>query len=118
MLIIKSWNFNFFPLFFFQIYIAEIAQPQHRGWLAGITTPTLAFGALISYALGAMVSWHYVAIFGAFIPLAMLPGLLFLHDSPYWYLQNANEKKALQVMENFRSKSSNCLGELLAISDR
>jgi len=100
-----------------QIYIAEIAQPQHRGWLAGITTPTLAFGALISYALGAMVSWHYVAIFGAFIPLAMLPGLLFLHDSPYWYLQNANEKKALQVMENFRSKSSNCLGELLAISD-
>lgn len=100
-----------------QIYIAEIAQPQHRGWLAGITPPCLAFGALISYAMGAMVSWHYVAIFGAFIPLAMLPGLFFLHDSPYWYLQNANEKKALQVMENFRSKSSNCLGELLAISD-
>ena len=100
-----------------QIYIAEIAQPQHRGWLSGITTPTLAFGALVSYGLGALVSWHYVAIIGIFIPFIMIPGLLFLHDSPYWYLQNGDEKKALQIMEHFRSKDSNSLAELLAISD-
>jgi len=100
-----------------QIYLAEIAQPQHRGWLSGITTPMLAFGALVSYGLGALVSWHYVAIIGVFIPFLMLPGLIFLHDSPYWYLQNGDEKKALQVMEHFRSKDSNSLAELLAISD-
>jgi facilitated trehalose transporter len=101
----------------FQIYIAEIAQPQHRGWLGGMTTPVLALGSVLSYILGALVSWHYVAILGAIIPLSMILGLLYLHDSPYWYLQNGDEKKALKVMEAFRSSESNCLGELLAISD-
>merc|ERR1712018_1073692 len=51
-----------------QTYIAEIAQPQHRGWLGGLTTPILAFGTLISYGLGSCVSWHYIAIIGSVIP--------------------------------------------------
>lgn len=100
-----------------QTYIAEIAQPQHRGWLGGLTTPVLAFGALTSYGLGALVSWHYVAIFGLCIPLLLIPGLCFLHDSPYWYLQKGDEKKALNVMEKFRQEGSNALAELLAVSD-
>lgn len=100
-----------------QIYIAEIAQPQHRGWLGGLTMPILGMGSFVAYSLGAIMSWHYVAIFGAIIPLCLIPGLLWLHDSPYWYLQNNNDKKALQVMERFRSADSVALGELLAISD-
>ncbi len=100
-----------------QIYIAEIAQPQHRGWLCGITMPTLAFGSFLSYSLGAVMSWHYVAILGAVIVILMIPGLMYLHDSPYWYLQNGKERKALAVMERFRSADTNALSELLAISD-
>ncbi len=100
-----------------QTYIAEIAQPQHRGWLGGLTTPILAFGALISYGLGAVISWHYVAIFGLCIPLCLVPGLLYLQDSPYWYLQKGDEKKALNVIEKFRQDGSNALAELLAVSD-
>ena len=81
----------------FQTYIAEIAQPQHRGWLGGLTSPILAFGALLSYCLGSLISWHYVAIIGIFIPLSMIPGLFLLPDTPYWYIQQGDEKKALQV---------------------
>ena len=84
-------------LFTFQTYIAEIAQPQHRGWLGGLTSPILAFGALLSYCLGSLISWHYVAIIGIFIPLSMIPGLFLLPDTPYWYIQQGDEKKALQV---------------------
>ena len=100
-----------------QTYIAEIAQPQHRGWLGGLTTPILAFGTLISYGLGSCVSWQYIAIVGAFVPVLLIPGLLLLHDSPYWHLQKGEEKKALAVMESFRKEGSNSLAELLAISD-
>jgi len=100
-----------------QTYIAEIAQPQHRGWLGGLTSPILAFGALTSYSLGSLISWHYVAIIGIFIPLLMIPGLFVLHDTPYWYIQKGDEKKALQVIEKFRQQGSNSLAELLAVSD-
>ena len=86
-----------------QTYIAEIAQPQHRGWLGGLTSPILAFGALVSYSLGSIISWHYVAIIGIFIPLIMVPGLFLLPDTPYWYIQKGDEKKALQVILNLNT---------------
>jgi len=100
-----------------QIYVAEIAQPQHRGWLGGLTTPMMALGALLSYVLGSVISWHYVAAMGVFIPLLMVPLLAFLPDSPYRFLQLGDEKKALQVIEKFRKQGSNALAELLAIAD-
>jgi len=100
-----------------QTYIAEIAQPQHRGWLGGLTSPILAFGALLSYCLGSLISWHYVAIIGIFIPLSMIPGLFLLSDTPYWYIQQGDEKKALQVIEKFREQGANSLAELWAVSD-
>jgi len=100
-----------------QTYIAEIAQPQHRGWLGGLTSPILAFGALLSYCLGSLISWHYVAIIGIFIPLSMIPGLFVLPDTPYWYIQKGDEKKALQVIEKFREQGANSLAELWAVSD-
>jgi len=100
-----------------QTYVAEIAQPQHRGWLGGLTSPILAFGALLSYCLGSLISWHYVAIIGIFIPLSMIPGLFLLPDTPYWYIQQGDEKKALQVIEKFREQGANSLAELWAVSD-
>jgi len=100
-----------------QIYVAEIAQPQHRGWLGGLTTPTMALGALLSYGLGSVISWHYVAAMGVFIPMLMVPLVAFLPDSPYRFLQLGDEKKALQVIEKFRKQGANALAELLAIAD-
>jgi len=100
-----------------QIYVAEIAQPQHRGWLGGLSTPIMSFGALLSYALGSVISWHYVAVMGVFIPIIMLPLLAFLPDTPYRFLKLGDQKTALKVMEKFREQGANALGELLAISD-
>jgi facilitated trehalose transporter len=99
------------------IYIAEIAQPHHRGWLSAVTVPSIGLGTLISYTLGSLICWHWVAVIACFFPVALIPGLLFLSDSPYWYLQQTDEKKALQVMERFRAPQSNYLNELLAIID-
>ena len=87
-----------YPILFFQVFIAEIAQPQHRGWLCSLTMPIMAFGTLLAYSLGAAMSWHYVAVFGAFIPILLLLALGFIFDSPYWYMQQGDDKKACQVM--------------------
>ena len=84
-----------------QVYIAEIAQPQHRGWLCSLTMPIMALGTLISYSLGAAMSWHYVAVVGGCIPVILLVALTFISDSPYWYMQQGEDKKACQVNHVF-----------------
>merc|ERR1711881_585310 len=58
------------------VYVAEIAQPQHRGTLGAITLPALATGTLLCYCLGSIIDWHFVAMVGAVIPLILIPGLL------------------------------------------
>ena len=84
--------------FFAQVYIAEIAQPQHRGWLCSLTMPVMALGTLVSYSLGAVMSWHYVAVVGGCVTVILLIALAFISDSPYWYMQQGDDKKACQVI--------------------
>merc|ERR1712088_205836 len=99
------------------VYVAEIAQPQYRGMLSAITMPALATGTLLSYCLGSIIDWHFVAIIAATIPIILIPGLLLISNSPYWYLQQGEDKKALQAIEKFRTADVNGLSELLAIAD-
>lgn len=63
------------------------------------------------------MSWQWVSVIAVTFPILVIPGLIFLSDSPYWYLQQGQDKKALKVMERFRSSDANVLAELLAISD-
>ena len=100
-----------------QIYVAEISQPQHRGVLTAITIPSMALGTLISYCLGYIITWNFIAIIGAVIPVVLIPGLLMISNSPQWYLKHGQEKLAVQAMERFRSSDANGLSELLAIAD-
>ena len=44
-------------------------------------------GTLLAYTLGSVTCWHWVAVTAAAFPVLLIPGLLFLSDSPYWYLQ-------------------------------
>ena len=77
--------------------------------LSAITMPAIAAGTLLSYCLGSMLDWHYVAVVAAAIPLIMIPGLLLISNSPYWYLQKGEDKKALRAMEKFRASDANGL---------
>lgn len=106
---------GYFPTL--QTYVTEIAQPQHRGTLNAIAIPVLATGTFLVYCLGAILDWNIVAAIAVGIPVLMAPGLLLISNSPYWYLQMGDEKKALQAMEKFRSSEANGLSELLAIAD-
>ena len=65
--------------------------------------PALATGTLLSYCLGSIIDWHFVAVIAAAIPIVLIPGLLLISNSPYWYLQQGEDKKALQAIEKFQS---------------
>ncbi len=80
-----------------QVYVAEIAQPHVRGVLSAVTVPTIGLGTLAAYSLGAVCGWQVVAALALIPALLLAPGLAILHDSPYWYLQQGQEKKALKV---------------------
>lgn len=99
------------------IYVAEISQPQHRGFLSAITLPAVAMGSLLAYCLGSLIPWNMVAIVGVVIPVVLMPGLFMVSNSPHWYLKRGEEKLAVQAMEKFRSSDANGLSELLAIAD-
>ena len=65
--------------------------------------PALATGTLLSYCLGSIIDWHFVAVIAAALPIILIPGLLLISDSPYWHLQKGEDKKALQAIEKFRT---------------
>merc|ERR1719483_413832 len=44
-----------------QIYVGVITQPEHRGWLSGLTVPIMAIGVLSMYAVGSIIPWHLAA---------------------------------------------------------
>jgi sugar porter (SP) family MFS transporter len=100
-----------------QVYISEIAQPHHRGWLGGLTVPILSLGMLCAYALGSTLSWHWVAVIACAFPVFLAVSLLFLEDTPYWYLAKGDERKALEVMLKYRESNANALAELLCIAE-
>lgn len=100
-----------------QVFVAEMAQPQHRMWLCGLTLPVLALGSLLAFVIGSTTSWFYVAIVGVCLPLFVVHTLRFVHDTPYWCLLQGDDKKAVQMMEKFRAPDANGLSELMAISD-
>lgn len=87
-----------------QIFVCEIAQPVHRGWLSAITVPTLGVGTLLIYVLGSLLPWHLAAAACVPVPILLVLSLLLLWDSPYWYLHSGQDKKAHQALQMFRSK--------------
>lgn len=71
----------------------------------------------MSYCLGSLVQPRYVAAMASVIPILLVPGLLFLPDSPHWYLVRGEDRLALKAMERLRSSDANGLSELLAMAD-
>lgn len=98
-----------------QIYVGEITQPRHRGWLSALTVPITAIGVLTMYVVGSILPWHLAAASCTPVPLLMVFFLMFYWDSPYWYAHIGKEKTALQALEQFRGQDSNSDREMCQI---
>jgi len=101
-----------------QIYVAELSQPQHRGWLSGLTVPIMAIGVLTMYLVGSWLPWHLAAATCIPVPCLLVYSLFFFWDSPYWYFQMGKDKSALSSLEQFRGKDAHVVSEVFQIQEQ
>lgn len=100
-----------------QIYVAEITQAKHRGWLQALTVPIMSIGTLVMYTIGSYLPWHLAAAISAAVPVILGICLYFLYESPYWYTSRGEEKMAYEALQRFRGSEENCISETFQIQE-
>jgi len=98
-----------------QIFVAEITEARHRGWLSGLTLPMMSIGVLLMYTLGSWLPWHWAAASCTAVPVILAASLYTYHDSPYWYFSIGKEKAAHAALEQFRGPGANIVSEVFTI---
>ncbi|KUJ07595.1 MFS transporter [Mollisia scopiformis] len=91
---------------FGQLYIQECAPSKYRGVMIGAATYWIIFGALIgtivdnfTVPFGGKKSYLVPLGIALIMPGIIAVGLLFLPESPRWFLQTNNEEKARSALE-------------------
>ncbi|KAL3267466.1 hypothetical protein HHI36_011589 [Cryptolaemus montrouzieri] len=84
------------------MYVAEIAHPKIRGFLAGTIYVMELGGVLLVYCIAPFVSIRIPPMVGASIVITQLVIFPFLPESPYYHLYKGNEKAALKSLRRLR----------------
>jgi len=100
-----------------QIYVTEITQTEHRGWMGGLSLPLAGIGVLTMYVLGSLLPWNYTALICILPPVLMAVCLSKMWDTPYSYLIQGKEKEAHFAMEIFRSGDPASVDEIFVIQE-
>jgi len=98
-----------------QIFVAEITEAKHRGWLSGLTMPMMSIGVLLMYTMGSWLAWHYAAAICTLVPCILVLSIYNYYDSPYWYFSIGKEKSAHMAIEKFRGPGTNVVSEVFNI---
>ncbi|KAF5307086.1 hypothetical protein FQR65_LT07145 [Abscondita terminalis] len=85
-----------------QVYIAEIAHQDKRGSYGSISFIGLSFGILLVYILGSALQWRVVAGLSILLPIVSAIMLLYLPESPVWYIRKGKIDKAMKACLWFR----------------
>ncbi|KAL1564467.1 sugar transporter ERD6-like 6 [Salvia divinorum] len=86
------------------VYIAEIAPQNLRGALGSVNQLSVTIGILLSYLLGLLVEWRFLAVLGILPCLILIPGLFFIPESPRWLAKMGmtdDFEASLQVLRGF-----------------
>jgi len=101
-----------------QIYVVEISQTLHRGWLAGLTIPILATGVLAMHLVGSWLAWPYAAALAVIVPCLLAGFSALLWDTPYWLTcQENKEKSAMSALQHFRGRDLGSLEETIQMQE-
>ncbi|XP_059484916.1 uncharacterized protein LOC132202182 [Neocloeon triangulifer] len=86
-----------------RIYTSEISTPRKRGALTSLASLAISIGVLLGYSLGALFYWPVVAILSSLVPLtAVILSLIYLPETPTWYLTNKREIEARVALQAVR----------------
>lgn len=85
-------------------YLAEISEPDIRGFLGGTFMSTLAFGLLLENVMLYFLSISTAAYISSSFTILTLLFLPYLPESPYYFLLHREEVKAKKSLRKFRRR--------------
>ncbi|XP_054277682.1 facilitated trehalose transporter Tret1-like isoform X2 [Macrosteles quadrilineatus] len=88
------------------IYLCEIAEPEVRGALNTLFILMAYVGIMFEYCIGPRVSYTELSMISACIPVTFVMLLLWVPESPYFYLMKGNRKKAGKALAWLRCAES------------
>uniref|UniRef100_A0A2P2HXB0 Facilitated trehalose transporter Tret1-2 homolog n=1 Tax=Hirondellea gigas TaxID=1518452 RepID=A0A2P2HXB0_9CRUS len=80
------------------VYLGETIQAEIRGTLGLLPTTLGNGGILICFLAGAYVNWSVLAYIGAIIPLIFLLMMIFVPETPRWYISKDREEDAYRSL--------------------
>lgn len=86
------------------IYLCEIADPKVRGALNSLFLVLAYCGIMFEYAVGPAVTFRSLSLASAFVPATFVAALLWIPESPYYYLMKGNRKRAGKALAWLRCK--------------
>lgn len=96
----------------FQIYLAECTDSDFRGITINVGYVSLSVGFLLTFSLGAVMNWRYLAWSGIIFPMVTLFGLFILPETPLWLIRNGNIDKAYKNLLWLRGDANIARNEL------
>lgn len=103
------------------IYIAEISDKKHRGFLVSFseiaTNIGIVFGfssSLVFASLNESIRWRVMVSMGVVLPIIMLLLVKFvLPESPRWLIANGKEEEAREVLKKVYVKDSKAIDPII-----
>ncbi|MEV5479742.1 MULTISPECIES: sugar porter family MFS transporter [Streptomyces] len=84
------------------LYLSEIAPAHIRGRLVSFNSLMIVSGQLLAYLLNAVLAhwaaWRWMLGLAALPAVALSVGLLFLPDTPRWYISKGRRDEAARVL--------------------
>lgn len=94
------------------VYVAESVPAKVRGFLGSVIQLSAFFGVLVSYVLGLVLEWNYLAIALAVFPILCAVSMFFMPESPRWQIQRGHREAALKAITFLNGNSVDAEGEL------
>ena len=88
-----------------QPFISEISDPSIRGFTSSLWALCFSSGQALSILAASQLDdygWRYVSAFFAILMLLCFLGLLWIHETPEWLLENRQFDRAIKSLEFYK----------------
>ncbi|XKL62683.1 hypothetical protein PGB90_002516 [Kerria lacca] len=93
------------------VYLGETVQPEVRGTLGLLPTTFGNIGMLLCYTAGSYLNWRWLAILGSGIPVPFLICMFLIPETPQWYINKNEQKKARKALQWLRGPNADVTQE-------
>ena len=93
------------------VYSSEVTSRGIRGLISFCFITLVALGILLSYSIGYVLHWRYLAVIAIFFPIIQLVLLVPIPESPRWLLQKGKTPAAQKALQWLRGRDADILAE-------